>query len=104
MTQKPTKIVSSVAATWRQVSTRNDIRYNCTVQNISTEPVTLLIAITTGGIQSVGTILNPAPAAGQAGGSITFGKINLKDLWILRTTTGNTISIISEDLDEEMEG
>ena len=65
------------------------------VQNLSTDAVSIGI----GGqpaIQGQGIILNPAPASGQAGGSWSFGAINLGQISWIAPTTGDLISVYYE--------
>jgi len=61
------------------------------IQNLSTDP----IPVSTDGsvAPGVGTILNPATAANQAGGSLPTGNVDLSRFWVYIPTAGDKIAI-----------
>lgn len=70
------------------------------IQNLSnTDNLTVFFApgATTFILAGNGTVLNPAPGAGQAGGSMTVGNIDLGDMsWITNTNTNQNVSVYYE--------
>lgn len=61
------------------------------IQNLSTEVVSLA---NTGGAN--GARLNPANLAGEGGGSLPVGNIDLSEIFFQRTTSGVTLAVYSE--------
>ena len=65
-----------------------------TIQNISTEDVTLYTK--EGQAAGTGIILNAATLSGKGGGALDVGNIDLFNLFFVRTTSGDTLAVYSE--------
>ncbi len=65
------------------------------LQNVSTEVVSIF-SKETGTAATGGVKLNAASAAGQGGGEMSVGNIDLRNLFAVRATGGLTLSIYGE--------
>jgi hypothetical protein len=93
----------AAANTWQRLY--NDAKpsprpiYAAIVQNLSLDPLTLSFPSTNepAGPPSTATgqgkVLNPAFAAGQAGGTATYPNIDLETVWIRGPTQGDAFSV-----------
>lgn len=65
------------------------------IQNISTENITLY-TISAGQVAAKGICLTKANGAGEGGGSLPVGRIDLAKIWFVRATAGLSISVYYE--------
>lgn len=79
---------------WTQLYDTPMLVRKAIIQNISTENVTV-VRWKDGATAGQGMLLNAA-AAGEGGGSIPLGNIDLSKLWIYRATAGSSVSVYWE--------
>lgn len=89
-----TIISLDTGATFQQIFPATKLVKKAIIQNISTEAVTIISRAT--GTVSQGIILNPADLAGQGGGSLPTGNVDLSKLWFRRVTSGVTLAVYRE--------
>jgi hypothetical protein len=61
------------------------------IQNLSTDPIP--VHTDSSVAPGVGTILNPATAANQAGGALPTGNVDLSRFWVYVPTSGDRLAI-----------
>lgn len=85
----------TTGATFQRLYTNSRLVRSAIIQNISTENVTL--TTTPGGTAGLGIILNQGAGAGQAGGSLPTGNVDLMSYFFVRTTAGATLALHIEE-------
>ena len=89
----------SAAATFQSLYTTPKNVNSAVIQNLSTEDVTIVTQEVPTPTAGEGIILNAANAAGEGGGTLSAGSVDLAKFKFVRTNTGVTLSVYWESLE-----
>lgn len=88
-------VVLTTGGTFQQMISGTRGIKNGIIENISTENVTI-VTITQNQVASTGVILTKANGAGEGGGSLPVGNVDLGKFYFVRTTAGLTLAVYYE--------